>query len=387
MTERAGRGTLLKYGLLMPRLALLAAACIALIALAPAGGAKKKKQDETQTLQVPKDPPSAVTAETRRLVFHVTPLSAKGLLSQQVRDGLRALFRQAGSAAIVSLRAFVAGSGDVRRVRDIVSETFTDRHLSLPALSVIQVGALPLEGAQVVLESSAVTHKDVNDHGLVFVSGQAATSANPLDPVQPLAEKSLAALGVALKGAGSEPADVLLVTCYLSSLDNSAAVRQLFAAAYPQAAIDYMQAQRAPLRAVAECEAVAKLRWNTGKSLHLIDPEGLPKPSGYAQVALVAAPRVVLSSAQASFGYQDADARLAFNRLEKALEPLHASLRQAAMVHYYPLSQSLAEQVRKIRGEFCDREHAPAASMLAVEGLPSMEAGFAADVVAVPEEK
>lgn len=62
-----------------------------LIAIWPAEAFKKKKEEETQTLQVPKDPPSAVAAETRGLVFHVTPLSAKGLLSQQVRDARHSL--------------------------------------------------------------------------------------------------------------------------------------------------------------------------------------------------------------------------------------------------------------------------------------------------------
>src|SRR2546421_10975644 len=101
----------------MPRLGLLAFSCALIIAIWPSEAFKKKKEDETQTLQVPKDPPGAVVAETRRLVFHVTPLTAKGLLSQQVRESLKALFRLSGSSSVVKLRAFVAGSGDVRRVR------------------------------------------------------------------------------------------------------------------------------------------------------------------------------------------------------------------------------------------------------------------------------
>src|SRR5437879_3045027 len=120
---------------------------------------KKKKNEEEivqQTLPVLKDPPVAVTAETQRLLYHVAPLSAKGLLSQQTRDGLKALFQQNRTAAIVQLRAFVAGTGDVRRIQAIVSEMFTERKLNLPALTVVQVGALPMEGAQVVLESTAV---------------------------------------------------------------------------------------------------------------------------------------------------------------------------------------------------------------------------------------
>ena len=130
--------------------ALVALACALAVAAWPA---KKKKEDETQTLQLPKELPGAVVGDTRRLAFYVTPLSAKGLLSQQIRDALKALDRQAGGNAVLKIRAFVAGSGDLRRVRDLVSETYTERKQPLPALSLIQAGGLPLEGAQVVLEA------------------------------------------------------------------------------------------------------------------------------------------------------------------------------------------------------------------------------------------
>jgi|SRR5436190_4755998 len=56
------------------------------LVLAAGSAAQKKKKEITQTLQLPKDLPTTVTGETRRLTFHVTPLSAKGLLSAQVRD-------------------------------------------------------------------------------------------------------------------------------------------------------------------------------------------------------------------------------------------------------------------------------------------------------------
>jgi enamine deaminase RidA (YjgF/YER057c/UK114 family) len=370
----------------MLRLGLLALGCALIIAIWPAEAFKKKKEEETQTLQVPKDLPSAVTADTRRLVFHVTPLSAKGLLSQQVRDALRAVFRLTGPASVVKLRAFVAGSGDVRRVRDIVSESFASRNQPLPALSVVQVGGLPLDGAQVVLESVAVAKKDVNGFGLVFISGQGASSDNPRDPVPPLAEKALASVRTAVKAAGSDWSDVARVTCFLSSLDQSQEVRQMFTAAFPQAAFDYVQTQRAPARAVAECEAVAKLRWQTGTPLHLLNPDGMTKSPNFTQIALVAAPRVVLTGTQTSFGYQDSDARLAFQRLEKALDQSGGSLKRTAMLHIYPLSQSLADQVRKVRPEFVDPGRPPAATMLPFEGLPSMEAGFAADAIAITEK-
>src|SRR5712671_3426498 len=102
------------------------------LVLAAGSAAQKKKKEITQTLQLPKDLPTTVTGETRRLTFHVTPLSAKGLLSAQVRDALRALARDTGSNTVLRIRAFVAGSGDQRRVRDLVSEAFTDRKQPLP---------------------------------------------------------------------------------------------------------------------------------------------------------------------------------------------------------------------------------------------------------------
>src|ERR1700683_5364383 len=52
---------------------------------------KKKSDDTTQALALPPELPAAVTAETGRLAFQVTPLSSKGLLSQQTRDALKAL--------------------------------------------------------------------------------------------------------------------------------------------------------------------------------------------------------------------------------------------------------------------------------------------------------
>ena len=101
----------------MRRFVLAALACGLVLTAWPAeqkkkGEPKKKKEELTQTLQLPKELPNAVVGETRRLTFHVTPLSSKGLLSQQIRDALRALSRETGANAVLKIRAFVAGSGD-----------------------------------------------------------------------------------------------------------------------------------------------------------------------------------------------------------------------------------------------------------------------------------
>ncbi|HWB85558.1 MAG TPA: hypothetical protein VG675_15545 [Bryobacteraceae bacterium] len=360
---------------------LLAIVCGLAILAWPAD--KKKKEEETQTLQLPKELPSTVVGQTHRLMFYVTPLSAKGLLSQQVRDALKALSRQAKGGQILKIRAFVAGSGDVRRVRDLVSETFTGRKQPLPVLTLVQSGGLPMAGAQVVLEAVVEDRKERNPKGLAFLSAQAAYSANPIDPVAPLAEKSVAALNNTLAAAGSEPADVLRITCLLSSLENVAAVRKVVAAEYPGAAQNYLQTQRAPARAVAACEAVARLRRDAGAPVRLLNPSGTPATPGASELALVSAPQLVFTSMQASFGYQEQDVRLAFERLQKDLEQSGVSAHDVIFAHYYPLSLGIANQVRKIEPEFMDAAHPPASTLQIFEGLPAMDAGFAVDVVAV----
>jgi enamine deaminase RidA (YjgF/YER057c/UK114 family) len=354
----------------------VAAVCAASLLLA-APQRKKKKEEETQTLQVPKDLPSAVVGDTRRLTFHVTALSAKGLLSQQIRDALKAVGRDSGNSTVLKIRAFVAGSGDLRRVRDLVSETFTDRRQPLPVLSLIQSGGLPMEGAQVILEHVAASKKEVNPEGLAFLSAQPAYSDSPTDPVPPLTKQSLARFAGAMKAAGSEPADVVRVTCFVSSLENLPASRQQVEAEYPRATMNFVQTERAPSRAMAACEGVAKLRAKPAKPLAFVASPRSDEETPVA--ALVSAPQVVLTGSQVSFGYEEKDARLAFDRLKRALDQAGAG--DIAFAHYYPLAQRIAAQVRKVRTEVFG--NVPAGTSLIFESLPSMDAGFAVDVVAV----
>lgn len=344
-----------------------------------------EQEKVAQTRVIPKEPPTVVTADPRRLVFHVSPLSARGLLSRQTRDALQALFRMSRGMTIIKLRAFVAGSGDMRRVQNLVSEIFTERRLPLPALTVVQVGGLPLTGAQVVLESAAVARKDVNPHGLAFISGQAATAEDYRLAMAPLAEKSLADLIRAVRGAGAEPKDVLRVTCFLTSLEDVDALRARVAREFPQAAANYVQIQRAPARSVAECEAVARLNAPVGAPLRMLNPDGLPASPNYSHVALVGAPKIVLTGAQMAFQYEEQDVRLAFQRLDRELAQAGASLRQTAMASIYPLSGGLSPLIRKVRAEFYDMSRPPASTMLPFEGLPALDASLAVDVIAVPD--
>jgi enamine deaminase RidA (YjgF/YER057c/UK114 family) len=368
----------------------LGAAICSLVALTagevPAAPFQKKKEAQTQTLQIPKELPGAVEADTRRLTFYVTPLSSKGLLSQQIRDAVRALLRRAGNDTILKIRAFVAGPGDVRRVRDVVSALFTERQKPLPALSLIRSGGLPLEGAQVVLEAIASAGKPLKQNGLAFVSAQTAISANPLDPVEPLMAKSIESLRQAVRTAGAASGDVARVTCFVSSFDNFKVWRAQVEGEYPRAAVDFVRPQRSPGRAMAACEAVARLSSDPGPLRMLpveVSDAAVPAEPGQSQIALVGARRLLLTGTQVAFGFEEKDAHLAFERLQKELEQSGSSMRNVAFAHYYPLAQSIAAQIRRVRRDFFDDAHPPAGSMLQFEGLTSMDAGFAVDVVAV----
>jgi enamine deaminase RidA (YjgF/YER057c/UK114 family) len=336
---------------------------------APLTGQKKK--DLTQVLELPKDPPMAVVAETRNLTFQVSPLSSKGLLSQQTRDAMKVLIKLNNGGTIVRIRAFVAGTGDMRRVPAIVSETLTEKKMALPAVSVVQAGGLPLEGAQVVLEAISMTRREVNPHGIVFIGGQLASLPDPLAPVMPLVQQSLSDVDRALNGVAG---DVLRVTCFTSSRDEATKIHALAASRYPQAAVNIVSMQRASSRSMVECEATARLAKPHSAPLEILN-------NGHA--AAVSAQKIVLTGTQMAFGFEDKDARLAFQRLSKALEPLGTSAKEIAMADFYPLSGGIAEQIRKIRTEFFDPRRAPATTMLTFEGLPSMGASFAIDVAAV----
>jgi len=336
---------------------------------------KNKDDDMTQTLPPPKEPPTAVVADTDRLMFQVSPLSAKGLLSQQTRDAMKSLLRSNRGATVVKLRAFVAGSGDMRRIQDIAGEVFAAAHLNLPALSVVQAGALPLEGAQVVIESVGVEKKILNDNGVAFVSGQAGNS---------LAE-ALEQMKKTLASAGMDGSDVRRVTCFVSSLEANQNARALIEASFSEAAANYLQMQRGPVTPAAECEGVARLRQAPNQAVTYLNTPESAGAGTYSQMVLVHAPKVVFTSTQLGFGSQESDVRLAFDRLQKALASLNANLGKLAMSHVYLTSMAIAEKVRAVRKTFYDAMNPPASTLLPFEALPSLDASFGVDVVAVPE--
>lgn len=313
---------------------------------------KKKKKEETQVLALPPELPAAVSVETDRLVFQVSPLSAKGLLSQQTRDALKGLLHSS-RGPIVKLRAFVAGSGDLRRIGDIAAEMFSEKHLPLPALTAVQVGALPLEGAQVIIEATEADHKVVNPSGLAFVAAQPASSIS----------ESLAKLTSLLASNGIEPSGALLVTCFVSSLDVQRDTQAAMSHTFPTAVLDYVQMQRAPVEPAAACETVARLT--------------KPASGSDSQIARISSQELVISGTQLAFGNQDSDFKLAFSRLEKALQAKGAALNRAVLRHFYVTSAGLANRIPP-------GEPTSATSFLPVEALPSVDSPLGLDVIAIP---
>jgi enamine deaminase RidA (YjgF/YER057c/UK114 family) len=311
-------------------------AIVAVLSLTVAFAGKKKNPDDiTQTLELPKDPPLVAAGETSKLIFHVSPLSPKGLLSQQTRDALKAIMKANGGAQVVHIRAFVAGSGDLRRIPQIVSEVFTDKKMLLPSVSVVQAGGLPLENAQVVLEAVSTGKKQVNPGGLMFVEAQSAPSL----------DKSLEQLAMRLAGAA-----VLRVSCFVSAMNTPSDSAGL-AARFPSAAVDLVQTQRAPLRTEASCEAVAR--------------GGSTK-----------APRLAFSGTQVAFGSDEKAAALAFQRLDRELSETGVAKSDIVSTNIYPLSARMGELARKVRST------PGLLTIVPFEGVASIEASFAVDVVA-----
>jgi enamine deaminase RidA (YjgF/YER057c/UK114 family) len=325
---------------------------------------KKRKPDvepRPQALEVIPEAPEAVIAEPGRLSFQVSPLSDKGLLSQQVHDALKALIRLNHGVPIVKLRAFVAGSGDLRRVKDIVAEDLTDKKQPLPAVSTIQVGALPLPGAQVVIEAVSSEKKVVNPGGIAFVP--AAESAN--------AAAAVARLNGALSGVGVKAADVLRITCFMSSLTDVEAARSAVAMAFPSAAANFVQMQRLGLERQVLCEGAARLT---------TAPASPPAENG---VALVNSPKIVLTAGQLVFRDQDSDFRLAYQRLAKTMAPLGATFKDVFWTGNYTLTLPNAAKIESLQWEFLDRARAPAHTSLQIEGLPSADATAAIEFMAI----
>lgn len=304
--------------------------------------AQLTQQDKlSQTLKLPEDPPLVAIGETSRLTFQVSPLSGKGLLSEQTRDALKAVLKLNRNSPIVHIRAFVAGSGDLRRVPQIVADVLSDKHWPLPSVSVVQAGTLTQDAAQVVLETISQSKKEVSTEGLTFLPAETVLAEKPGSPMKPLLQRAIDQL------AGKISGQPVSVTCYVSMLENGEDLLRIVQTRFAGAAVNLVQPRRLPWRTAAACEGVAR--------------------------AGTAAPRLAFSGTQVAFGSEDKDAALAVQRLDRALTEAGApATKEAALVRFYILTPEV--------GSIAQRQASGA--LIPVENVAASTAGFALDVVA-----
>jgi len=126
--------------------------------------------------------------------------------------------------------------------------------------------------------------------------------------------------------------------------------------------------QRVPVIPAASCEATARLAKTDLRSSD-------------SQVAPVSSPQVVITGTQLAFGSQDSDFKLAFDRLEKALAAKNARFDRVVISHLYVTSSALANRVVALQLA----RSGGTRTVLPIEALPSLDALFGLDVIAVPD--
>jgi len=318
---------------------------------------KKNEEPKTQVLPLPPELPMALAADTGTLDFHISPLLKTGGLSAQIHRSLYDLIRDTRGETIIKLRAFVAGAGDARRVEAIVADIFTERKLPLPVLSIIQVGALGEEAAQIVIEAVVSTHRNVNPSGLAFLSGQ--TGANFSEAMQKLKASAAA--------ASVSPSRILTCTCFTSRIDNYDSMHQAIRAEFPNTEINVVQALRDPATDSSMCEAVGQLSQAPAQG-----PVVLLKN---ARATLVDSRQLIFTGLQLSFGSYLDDAHEAFARLQRAASAVEA-IEVPVEVNAFSLDAYAGSALRKTTS-------VPQSTFTVqtVEGLPAVDASAGIEAV------
>lgn len=326
-------------------------------------GAQRKKNEElkSQVLPLPPEPPMALAADTEELDFHLSPLLRTGGLAAQIRQSLNDLIRDTHGETIIKLRGFVAGAGDARRLQAEVTQIFSDHKLPLPVLSILQVGALGDQAAQVVIEAVVSTHRTVNPYGLAFLAGQAGPSL----------DDAVAHLKASAKTAGVESERVLTCTCFTSRIESLEATRATIRAMFPKSEINVVEALRDPANDASTCQAVGQLAGAArgGPVVWLKN----------SRTTLVTSHRLVFTGLQLTFGAYLDDAHEAFIRLQRAasaLQPVEAPVE----VNAFSLDASAGSALRKSAS-------VPASvfTVQTVEGLPSIDASAGIEAVLAPD--
>src|SRR4051794_16976265 len=210
---------------------------------------KKNEEPKSQVLPLPPELPMVLATDTQTLDFHISPLLKSGGLAVQIRRSLTDLLRDTRGETIVKLRAFVSGVGDARRVQTEVASIFSERKLPLPVLSIIQVGRLGDDLAQVVIEAVVSTKRTLNPNGLGFLSGQTGKSL----------PEALEHLRESANKAEINADQIVSCTCFAPSVESGATSHSAVEAVFPKTAVNVVQALRDPVNTATMCQGIAQL--------------------------------------------------------------------------------------------------------------------------------
>lgn len=126
-----------------------------------------------------------------------------------------------------------------------------------------------------------------------------------------------------------------------------------------------------------------------------LSPDSLPEPPGYSHVVSARPGRVVWTSGQVAMnadgtaappGDWEAQTRLCFRNLGRALEAAGAAWSDVVKLTYFVVDVSALGTIRAVRDEFVDTEHPPASSLVQVAGLIRPDLLIEVEAVACPAD-
>ncbi|MBL8178061.1 MAG: RidA family protein [Bryobacterales bacterium] len=305
-----------------------------------------------------------VVVDSEEIRFQLAIPDPKGSLMEQMHQARGRI----EAKHIFRYRAFVRPDADVGQFSG---------YLKSDVLSIVRVAGFPDKNQKIALE--AVTKGGKNAAaGFVFVSGQGVSRNEQVPRVLPMVQATFNNVDTALKGSGHDPSDVLLLTCYLSSMDDIKDVQKLASARYPKALRNHLQIPLPYGKALVECEAIARAK----KPFAFLNPEGLTKSPNFTQVAGISSPRIYFSSLHASNGCSEQGVREMFQSLDDAMKKSGASIKDAVFSYLYPSSDDGTNLTRKVRFEFYNKEQPPASTLVPFSGYEARNACAAVEVVA-----
>lgn len=124
-----------------------------------------------------------------------------------------------------------------------------------------------------------------------------------------------------------------------------------------------------------------------------LSPDTLPEPPGYSHVVSARPARVVWTSGQVAMnadgtvappGDWEAQTRLCFENVGRALEAAGAAWSDVVKLTYFVVDVTALPTIRAVRDEFVDAERPPASSLVQVAGLVRPDLLIEVEAVACP---